>query len=117
MDLPLPEWTKDFFPSKVEPLACFSLSMNVFTDNLRKLAGGPLVTKMVKSMIAKSLGKLKPEDRKMFTYVGHDSTIVNVLSAMGVWNGRDPDFGCTIIIELHENDDGYNVQVEYRIAI
>ncbi|XP_043281258.1 venom acid phosphatase Acph-1-like isoform X4 [Venturia canescens] len=110
MELSLPEWTKEFFPGRLESIACFSLSMNVFTDNLRKLAGGPLVTKIVKSMIAKSLGKLKPEERKMFVFVGHDSTLVNMLSAMKVWNGQDPDFGCMIMIELHEICGTYYVQ-------
>ncbi|XP_043281256.1 venom acid phosphatase Acph-1-like isoform X2 [Venturia canescens] len=111
MELSLPEWTKEFFPGRLESIACFSLSMNVFTDNLRKLAGGPLVTKIVKSMIAKSLGKLKPEERKMFVFVGHDSTLVNMLSAMKVWNGQDPDFGCMIMIELHEICGTYYVQI------
>lgn len=111
MGLSPPDWTKEYFPDKVEPSGVFGLSMNVFTDSLRKLAGGPLVKKIVKSMTAKADHTLKPEDRKMFVYVGHDSTLVNMLSAMKVWDGKDPDFGCMIMIELHENDGAYNVQV------
>ena len=112
MDLSLPDWTKEYYPEKVEPMGSFSLSMNVYTDILRKLAGGPLVKKTLDSMMAKAQGRLRPEERKMYAYAGHDSTVVNFLSAMGVWDGRDPNFGCIIMVELHEDTNGaYNVQV------
>ena len=111
MGLKLPEWTKDFYPDKLIELGQLSLEMNVYNESLRIMKGGPLVSKIANSMKDKSEGKLKPEERKMFMYVGHDSTIVTLLAGLNVWEKQIPGYNNMVLIELHEDQSGWNVQV------
>jgi prostatic aicd phosphatase len=55
--------------------------------------------------------------KRIFLYSGHDSTIVNILSALNVWeeNIQYPDFAITILIELskHKITKQYGIEVCY----
>lgn len=55
------------------------------------------------------------EKHKMFMYVGHDSTITNLLGTLKVWDTQMPEYSIMTLIELHENENGWNVQVLYTI--
>lgn len=112
--VPKPDWTKDYYPDKLLDLSIYHLAMNSKTDILKKLSGGPFIKKAIKTMQQKKKGTLKPPSRKMFAYVSHDSTLVNVMTAMGVWDGKDTDYNCMFMMELHENDGEWNVQVSQR---
>ncbi|XP_043258395.1 prostatic acid phosphatase-like isoform X2 [Colletes gigas] len=111
MNLSLPDWTKDYYPDKLIPLTMYDFRLNVFNDLLRRLKGGPFLKKIVTDMLAKKDNTLEPEERKMFMYIGHDSTIVTLLDVMHVWNNQMPHYNIMTIIELHENKDGWNVQI------
>lgn len=111
MGLKLPEWTVDYFPEKMIDLSKLSLSLNVYNETLRKMKSGPLVSKIAKAMKEKFEGKLKPNERKMFMYVGHDSTIVALLAGLNLWKGEIPGYSNMVMIELHEDKNGWNVQV------
>lgn len=111
MNLTLPAWTLEYYPDKLLPLSVYSLQMNTHDDELRKLKGGPLLKKIIDEMIAKKDGTLEPAKRKMFMYVGHDSTIVAMLDVMHIWNEQMPDYNIMAMIELHEGSQGWNVQV------
>lgn len=117
MGIKLPDWTKNYYPDKLTDLSAYSLEMNVGNDILKRLAGGPFIKKAVIKMQDKANGNLKPKKRKMFAYIAHDSTIINVLVSMGVWDGQLPDFSAMIIIELHEINGDWNVQVFERKAV
>lgn len=111
MNFSLPVWTEEFFPDAMQPMSKLSLYLNVYNEPLLKMKAGPLITKIATSMKDKSEGNLKPQDRKMFMYVGHDSTIVSVLEGMKVWDQQIPGYNIMTMIELHEDDKGWNVQV------
>ncbi|XP_015115859.1 venom acid phosphatase Acph-1 isoform X1 [Diachasma alloeum] len=115
-NLLLPSWVKRYFPDKMLPSVIMSYRMNVFTEELRKLSGGPFVKKALRKMQERSNGTLTPADRKMFAYVAHDSTLVNVLSALGLWDGEPPGYSSMVIIELHEENGRWNVQIFQRNA-
>ncbi|KZC05750.1 Testicular acid phosphatase like protein [Dufourea novaeangliae] len=114
MNLTLPEWTKDYYPDKLIPLTLYDFQLNVYSDDLKRLKGGPFLKKIVVDMLAKKDNILEPEDRKMFMYIGHDSTIVTLLDVMHVWNNQMPNYNIMIMIELHEDINGWNVQVFLR---
>lgn len=114
MGIAVPEWAKAYYPDKLRDIATFSYSMNCFNDKLKRLAGGPFVKKLVGHMKQKEEGKLKPEQRKMFAYIAHDNTLANVLTAMNVWDGKDPDYNCMLMVELHEDNEKWNVQLFER---
>lgn len=46
-----------------------------------------------------------PPKRKAFLYAGHDSTIANILGALGVWDPQMPEYGVTALFELLEDTD------------
>ncbi|XP_008550915.1 venom acid phosphatase Acph-1 isoform X1 [Microplitis demolitor] len=116
MGLPMPEWIRQYYPTKMSSLMSFSLSQNVFNDKLRRLAGGPFISKMVRKMEDRVTGNLKPKARKMFAYIAHDNSVVNLLSSMRVWDGKEPGFNAMVLIELHEIKGDWNVQLFYRNA-
>ncbi|KAK0089686.1 hypothetical protein PV325_006109 [Microctonus aethiopoides] len=114
MGISIPYWIQPYYPEKLKSIATFSYSMNCYNELLRRLAGGPFVKKLVNKMMDKASGILKPKDRKMFAYIAHDNTLVNVLSALNIWDGKDPDYNCMLMIELHEDNEKWNVQLFER---
>ncbi|XP_047355334.1 prostatic acid phosphatase-like [Vespa velutina] len=114
MKLTLPDWTKKYYPDKLIPLTLYDLKLNTYNDMLKRLKGGPLLKKIVYDMIAKKKGTLHPETRKMFMYVGHDSTVVTLLDVLHIWNDQMPEYNIMTLIELHEDAYGWNVQVFLR---
>ncbi|CAK9833544.1 Lysosomal acid phosphatase [Anthophora retusa] len=114
MNLTLPKWTEDYYPDKLVPLTLYDFQLNVYNDLLKKLKGGPFLKKIITDMLTKKDNTLEPETRKMFMYIGHDSTIVTLLDVMHVWNSQMPYYNIMTMIELHEMNDGWNVQVFLR---
>uniref|UniRef100_A0A1B0CVJ6 Putative lysosomal & prostatic acid phosphatase n=1 Tax=Lutzomyia longipalpis TaxID=7200 RepID=A0A1B0CVJ6_LUTLO len=114
--LKLPEWTKRFFPDRLIPLTELSYIWNVQTQEMKRLKAGPFLQKLVDEWKAASEGTLKPKDRKMYLYTGHDSSIVNVLHALGVWDVQLPDYAIMGIFELvRDRPTGkYGVQLYLR---
>lgn len=100
--LDLPDWTHKYYPDRLLPLTERSYIYNVYTDELKKLKAGPFLAKMIGEWKAKKEGNIKPRDRQIFLYAGHDSTIVNVLAAIGVWEQQLPVYGIMAIFELLE---------------
>jgi len=111
MNITLPEWTKNYYPDKLIPLTLYELQLNTYNDEFRRLKGGPMVKKIIDDMIAKKENTLQPKKRKMFMYVGHDSTIISLLDTMHIWYNQMPYYNIMTIIELHENESNWNVQV------
>lgn len=101
--LRLPDWTAKYFPNKLQPLTEASFIYNIQTDELKRLKAGPFLHKLIKEWSHKRNGTFIPSGRKMFAYAGHDSTIVNILSAIGVWEQQLPLYGMMGIFELLED--------------
>lgn len=43
---------------------------------------------------------------QLYAYAGHDSTVSNLLLALGVWDEQIPTYNVLTLIELHERTDG-----------
>lgn len=52
--------------------------------------------------------------KKIFIYGGHDSTVANIFSALNVWQGQHPDFALAGMIELSKHKDSGKYGVEVR---
>lgn len=102
LGLELPAWTRDYFPDRLLPLTELSYMYNVHTAELQKLKAGPFVRRMLAEWQQRRAGRLQPAARRMFLYTGHDSTIVNVLVALDVWQQQLPVYGMMAIFELLE---------------
>lgn len=108
----LPEWTKDYFPKRMQFLAEQSYVYNAYTPEMQKIKGGPFLRKMYDEILAKQAGTLQPKDRGMFIYNGHDWTVGNILSALGVWKRQMPRFAVMAIFETHKNKETGEYYVE-----
>lgn len=114
--LKLPEWTKKFYPDKLLNLSELSYIYNVYTDELKKFKAGPFLQKMINEWNQKKDAVIKPKDRKIFLYTGHDSTVVNILHAIGVWEQQLPVYGIMAMFEfLQDTKTGeYGVSIYLR---
>lgn len=58
------------------------------------------------------VNRLKNYDvRKMFLYVAHDSTIVNLLVALNIWEPQVVEYNSMVIFELHKIQEDFAVKV------
>jgi len=112
--LKLPDWTKEYFPDKLQFLTEQSYIYNIYNTELQKIKAGPFLKKMLTEMKDKREDKLK--DKKLFIYTGHDSTVVNILSALKVWERQLPKYSVMTIFELHKNKETgeYYVEIYFR---
>ncbi|KAK5638355.1 hypothetical protein RI129_012650 [Pyrocoelia pectoralis] len=107
--LTLPDWTKEFYPKRMLNSTTFSYILNAYNDNLNRLKGGVLLKKLISDWTA---AQSNPK-HKAFLYIGHDSTIVNILSTLKVWEPQIPGFAINVLFELSFND----TQNEYGVEI
>lgn len=92
--------TNKFYPDKLLNLSELSYIYNVYTDELKKFKAGPFLQKMINEWNQKKDDVIKPKGRKIFLYTGHDSTVVNILHAIGVWEQQLPVYGIMAIFEF-----------------
>lgn len=101
--LKLPEWIKEYYPHQLLELTELSYIYNIYNDELKRVKGGPFVRKMVNEWQMKRSNELKPSDRQLYIYTGHDSTVVNVLSVFNVWEQQIPGYGIMAMFELYKD--------------
>lgn len=58
---------------------------------------------MTKEWINFASGTPEVKDQKISIYTGHDQTVVNILSAINVWEQELPVYGIMAIFELYED--------------
>lgn len=114
--LKLPNWTQKYYPNPLEKLTELSYVYNVNNDELKSLKAGPFLGKMINEWKQESKNILKPIDRKIYLYCGHDSTIVNIMAAIGVWEQQLPIYGIMGIFELLQDTvtQEFGVQIYLR---
>lgn len=137
-NLTLPQWTKQYYPDVLQPLTEFSYIVNAYNNKLKRLKGGVLLRKLLtdwhqvantsnsntqnstlldllhsKEWIANAnnYGEITNE-RKLFLFGGHDSTITNLLRALNVWDIQNPDYGITVLFELRKNIKTHDFEVQ-----
>ncbi|KAK4878735.1 hypothetical protein RN001_011241 [Aquatica leii] len=112
----LPAWTKEFYPEKMYEPMVFSYVLNAYNDKLNRLKGGVLLKKMIDDWKNVAAGTISPKGRKAFLYIGHDSTIVNILSTVKVWEPQIPGFAINTFFELSYDKDQnkYGVEIFLR---
>lgn len=72
---------------------------------MKRIRGGKLVTNMVTQMKKKRDGGLV---QNIQIYSAHDSTLVNVMNALGVISqtSAGPDYGAALAFELYDTHNG-----------
>lgn len=69
---------------------------------------GPFLGRVLEDMRKKIDGNF---NQTLHIYSGHDSTIANVLSALGQYNFQLPPYSSSVLFELREKDDNYFITV------
>ncbi|KAI5713220.1 hypothetical protein M8J76_003193 [Diaphorina citri] len=111
-NLTLPEWTHPIYPEPLRTVAAFSFAIPARTPALKRLKAGPLVEDIVKHMVAKSKDKLKK--KKIWIYSAHDTTVANLLNTLNIFDLHCPPYTAAVMIELHQKDDEYYVNILYK---
>uniref|UniRef100_A0A1B6LHZ7 2-phosphoxylose phosphatase 1 n=1 Tax=Graphocephala atropunctata TaxID=36148 RepID=A0A1B6LHZ7_9HEMI len=101
-DLPVPQWTKEIFPEKLLPI--ISRIYRIATiRNLKmvRLVNGLLIEYLLTMMNMKK-NNANPEVG-MYVHVGHDVTLLALLTALGYQEAQVLSSGTALIFELHLN--------------
>ncbi|XP_077291034.1 prostatic acid phosphatase-like [Arctopsyche grandis] len=110
-DLKLPEWTDTLDHDRLKKIAAFSLSQITYDDFMIRMKGGPLLLDILQNMKNKRSHELKP-NRKLFVYSAHDLTLVNILKALSFKEEILPDYGATLVVELHKLPEMVDFEVK-----
>lgn len=115
LNLPLPKWLKLISTEKIQ--AIFKRSYEMLTENfqMKKIRGGPLLTTIIKKMIAILENRLNP-NRKIFMFSGHDVTILALARALNIQDQiieYIPEYASALVFELHKTMNGSEVRIIY----
>nr|CAH7742768.1 unnamed protein product [Callosobruchus chinensis] len=115
-NLSLPEWTKDYYPDKLYEPTVESYILNAYNDKMNRLKGGVFIKKVLNDWESKATGTLAPKERKAYLYGGHDSTIVNIMRSLKIWDTQFPRYGIMILFELlkDEKSGEYGIEIYLR---
>ncbi|GBP12918.1 Testicular acid phosphatase homolog [Eumeta japonica] len=113
--LKLPEWTKNVFPMKMRVPFMLSLAMLSYNDTLLRFKVGPLLNN-VKQYFAEVVANHESVQRSLYIYSGHDVNVVALWRALGFTELLEPEYGASLVLELHEEveDEAFYVKAFYR---
>ncbi|OXA50096.1 Lysosomal acid phosphatase [Folsomia candida] len=113
----IPEWTRKIFPGgAMQKLSNFAFKMATYTEEMKRLRGGPLVKEIIRHMDHRVRRKPGTKHRKLYAYSAHDLTLTAVLDTLGVYDVHQPSYASALMIELNMNvtSGNYFVDVLYR---
>ena len=83
-------------------------------DEMTRLAIGPFLGELLEGIEGRALGKERGregegkggKEEQVVVYAGHDSSIVPVLAALGIWEDVWPPYAANVVLELAEKEGG-----------
>lgn len=113
-NLTLPKWTRKIFPEgDMKQISGRSFATKTNTKKLARLKVGFLLKDIFARFSNVTESTLSP-NRKMWIYSGHDTTIGNVLNALGLFEYHTPPYAACIMFELRIKKGIPYVQIFYR---
>lgn len=99
--LTLPTWTDPVFPNRLRSMVEHALKLRTHTTYMKRIKGGPLITKIVDQMQMKQ-SRASP-NRSISIFCAYDTTLGSVMRALNIIDqtSQSPDYGATLSIELH----------------
>jgi hypothetical protein len=94
----IPNWAMEKY-QEIENYMLQSMTMLAKTTEMQRLYSGELLNDILTRMDA-SINK-SPEAKKLFLYIGHDSTIVPLLQTLKIKNITYPLYGAAVVMELY----------------
>ncbi|KAK2727676.1 prostatic acid phosphatase-like [Artemia franciscana] len=114
-NLTLPNWTDSVYPEPLKEVSDFSFGMKAYTNEMKKIRGGPLVREIREHIKMKIQGKLFPKKRRFFMYSAHDVTIAMFLQSLDIFNGIQPPYASLVMLELHKDElERHFVKIVYK---
>ncbi|XP_013166500.1 PREDICTED: lysosomal acid phosphatase-like [Papilio xuthus] len=112
--LKLPDWTKNVFPNKMRTPFMLSLALLSYNQTLQRLKVGPFLNE-IKMNLQDSVSHTNL-DRSLYIYSGHDVTVVGLWRTLGYSELLEPEYGASLVLELHEEveQDTFFVKLFYR---
>uniref|UniRef100_V5I8W2 acid phosphatase n=2 Tax=Anoplophora glabripennis TaxID=217634 RepID=V5I8W2_ANOGL len=109
----LPEWTETVWPETITTLAIKDYFVAMARTEMRKMATGYFLNKVLEDTKAKIFSSLQP-GRKMHLYSAHENNIAELLISLGVFEPHVPNYGAYVILEIHRVDNVYGVMIFYE---
>lgn len=78
-----------------------------------KLIGGYLLYNWLRNAERVANGTMK-NPKKILLYSSHDGTVLSLMYAMGVANGRPVPYASSLIMEIFKNEENYEIKVLFR---
>lgn len=103
----VPEWATTHW-DQLQEISDLSFYFASKSKDYQRLRAGPLLDLMKSKMEARIRGS---SQKKVHMYSGHSKNMVAVLSALDVFNRREPPFCATLIIELYQESHGHSVRL------
>jgi len=79
-------------------------------EEMTRLAIGPFLKELLEGIEGKAggreAGKEAGKEEQVVVYAGHDSSIVPVLAALGLWEDVWPPYAANVVLELAEKGGG-----------
>ncbi|GJQ14067.1 hypothetical protein GpartN1_g5858.t1 [Galdieria partita] len=119
-DIQVPQLDEELF-HQVENVTAWVYQRSYESKEVQKLLAGLLLEDIISHILSRVSQKSL---LKFIVYSGHDTTIASLLSCWQAFDGFNPPYNSTIILELHLNDsvdvsenlNNYYVHLEYNNA-
>ncbi|KAJ2943881.1 hypothetical protein O0L34_g8205 [Tuta absoluta] len=98
--LKLPDWTRNVFPNKMRTPFMLSLALLTYNQTMQRFRVGPLLGEIKQSF--EGIVNEANTNRSLYVYSGHDVNVVGLWRALGFEELLEPEYGASIVIELHE---------------
>jgi len=85
------------------------------TERLKFLNTGPLLEMLGNPLKKFAEGEDTSDISRLYLYATHDIVILELLQSLGLWNERNPPYGCVLVFELHETQPGkFSVEIYFK---
>ncbi|KAJ8951020.1 hypothetical protein NQ318_006405 [Aromia moschata] len=110
----LPEWTKSVWPATITSLAVKDYFVSMATAEMRKMATGYFLNKVIEDTKRKILSSQTP-GRKIHLYSAHENNVAELLISLGVFDDPHvPNYGAYVVLEVHYIEAVYGVKIYYE---
>ncbi|KAJ3659157.1 hypothetical protein Zmor_010861 [Zophobas morio] len=109
----LPEWTKPVWPQNMTNLAIREYFIGTGTTNLRRMASGYFLQKMIADIKLK-INHTTP-NRKIYLNSAHEDNLANLLITLDIFKKPHiPDYGAYLTFEIHLINGKYGIKIYYQ---
>lgn len=104
-----PEWLTDKTYKLLMQFRNESLQFQLLDQEAARLAGGPMLSEMIKNMEERKMNSTS--SFRLFLFSAHDTNVLSLGRVLGVFNNLQPPYLASIIVELHEQHKNFFVKI------